>query len=218
MKGRTIPEEIILVGSGGCMREIAWLLEEERKKRDFYQIRGIVDKAGQGYKDYPCLGDDDYLLQLTETVNVAVCVGNPALRRKIVTKLKQNPALHFPVLLLGGAEAASSTEIGQGSILCAGSIVTTDGTLGEFVFVNTAAIISHDARIGDFVTISPGVRLAGNVTVGDGADIGIGATVIQGIKIGAHSVVGAGAVVIRDIEPDVTAVGVPAGKIKENNS
>ena len=212
-----MPADIILVGSGGCMREIAWLIEEEQKKRDFYKIRGIVDKAGQGYKNYPCLGDDDYLINLTEAVNVAVCVGNPALRKKIVTKLKQNPMLHFPVLLLGGAEAAASTEIGQGSILCARSIVTTDGKLGEFVFVNTAVIISHDARIGDFVTISPGAKLAGNVMVEEKAEIGIGATIIQGIKIGAGSVVGAGAVVIRDIEADVTAVGVPARKIKKNN-
>ncbi len=206
--------DIILVGNGGCMREIAWLIEEEQKKREFYQIRGIVDKAGQGYKDYPCLGDDDYLLNLTEDTDVAVCVGSPALRKKIVEKLKQNPKLHFPVLLLGGAEVAASTKIGQGSILCAKSIVTTHGKIGEFVFVNTGAIISHDANIGDFVTISPGAKLAGNVTVGAGADIGIGATVIQGITIGENAVIGAGAVVVRDIEAAVTAVGVPARKLE----
>lgn len=204
-------EDIILVGNGGCMREIAWLIEEEQRKRQFYKIRGIVDRNPQaGYKDYPCLGDDEYLLGLAEDTNVAICVGSPALRKKIACKLRQNPKLHFPVLILGGAEVASSTQIGQGSILCAHSIVTTDGSLGEFVFVNTGAIISHDAQIGNFATISPGAKLAGNVTVGEAADIGIGATVIQGITIGERAVIGAGAVVVRDIEPDVTAVGVPA--------
>ena len=206
--------DIILVGNGGCMREIAWLIEEEQKKREYYRIRGIVDKAGQSGKDYPCLGDDDYLLNLKEDTDVAVCVGSPALRKKIVEKLKQNPKLHFPVLMLGGAEVADSTKLGQGSILCAGSIVTTDGNLGEFVFVNTGAIVSHDADIGDFVTISPGAKLAGNVSVGSGADIGIGAAVIQGITIGANAVIGAGAVVVGDIEADVTAVGVPARKLE----
>lgn len=40
--------------------------------------------------------------------------------------------------------------------------------------------------------------------------------IIQGKSIGEDSVIGAGAVVIKSIEPNSTAVGVPAKVIKGN--
>lgn len=231
---------LILVGNGGCMREIAWQIQMLNQRYPIWKIIGIVDKnPSEGYLSYPWLGSDEYLLSLTEETNVAICIGNPSLRKKIAKKLSQNPYLRFPVIILNQLQGsnrsiesekqidlyksliinsaiASTTSIGQGSIICMDCIVSTEVQIGEFVFLNIGSMVCHDGRIDDYVTLSPDVKLAGNVHIKQGTEVGIGAKVIQGITIGENSIIGAGAVVIRDIPSNCTAVGVPAKEIIEN--
>lgn len=215
-------KHITLVGSGGCMRELVWQIQELNKEALTWQIDGYVDakepEADEcctvGKDVIPYLGGDDYLLAKQEPVNVAICVGSPALRKKIVTTLKKNGNIQFPNLILGNTKICDDVEVGEGCIISMDCRISTNVRLGDFVFLNTGSKICHDGRIGDFVTLSPDVKLAGNVNVGKESDIGLGAKVIQGITIGDCAVVGAGSVVVRDIEAGCTAVGVPARKIK----
>ncbi len=230
---------LILVGNGGCMREIVWQIQMLNQQYPIWKIIGIVDKnPSEGYLSYPWLGNDEYLLSLKEEINVAICIGNPSLRKKIAEKLSQNPYLKFPTIILNQLQGnkskivleeqtdlpeliirnsiiANTASIGRGSIICMDCIVSTEVQIGEFVFLNIGSMVCHDGKIDNYVTLSPDVKLAGNVHIKQGTEIGIGAKVIQGITIGENSVIGAGAVVIRDIPPNCTAVGVPANKIIE---
>jgi len=219
-------EKLILVGNGGCMHEIAWQIERLNGEYSKWCIIGLVDKKPCiGYKNYPWLGDDNYLLSLTEDTNVAICIGSPIIRRKVAEKLSQNPYLHFPTIVLNQnnmnnfqwknnkGRIAPTAKIGRGCILCMDSIVSTDVVIGKFVFLNIGSMVCHDSVIDDYVTLSPDVKLAGNVHIGQEAEIGIGARVIQGIRIGERTIIGAGAVVIRDIPVNCTAVGIPAKPI-----
>lgn len=215
-------KHIVLVGSGGCMRELVWQIQELNKEAMTWQIDGYVDaKAPEadnscvvGNQCIPYLGADEYLLSKTEPVNVAICVGNPALRKKIVTTLKKNGNIQFPNLILGNTKICDDVELGEGCIISMDCRISTDVRLGDFVFLNTGSMICHDGCIGDYVTLSPDATLAGNVLIGERCEIGLGAKVIQGMTIGANTVVGAGSVVVREIEAECTAVGVPARKIK----
>ena len=91
-------QDIILVGSGGCMREIVWQMQEQNKSAENWNILGYVDRMPPeehssvtvGNETIEYIGNDDYLLARTELTNVAVCVGEPKLRKKIVEKLKNN--------------------------------------------------------------------------------------------------------------------------------
>ena len=216
-------KHIVLTGAGGCMRELIWQIRELNKVCPTWQIDGYVDiKAPEdgeqcvvGNETIPYLGTDDYLLEKEEFVNVAVCAGNPGLRKKIVTKLKKNENIQFPNLILGDTRICDDVKMGEGCIVSMDCRISTNVILGDFVFMNTGSKICHDGDIGDFVTLSPDVCLAGNVRVESEADIGLGAKVIQGVNIGASTVIGAGSVVVRDMEASCTAVGVPAKKIKE---
>ncbi len=210
-------EDIILVGSGGCMRELLWqILEGQDDVR--WNVIGYVDNEKPerndicyvGGKCCPYLGDDAWLLMQKKEVNVAICVGSPRLRKKIALKLQENHYLKFPSLILGTAQVCSDIQIGCGCIISTGSCISTNVRLGNFVFVNIGAMVHHDGSIGDFVTVSPGAALAGAVKVQEMSDIGMGAHIIQGIQIGKGVTVGAGSVVIRDIDDNCTAVGVPA--------
>jgi sugar O-acyltransferase (sialic acid O-acetyltransferase NeuD family) len=214
--------EIVLAGSGGCMREIIWQIQEANKEQERFRIVGYVDcekpeDAGGivvGRERICYLGDDDFLLQKEKDTDVVICVGAPSLRRKIAQKLKQNPRLHFPELILSHTAICEDVAMGEGCIVSMDARISTNVRLGHFVFLNTGSKICHDGVVGDFVTLSPDATLAGAVTVGVGSEIGLGAKVIQGIRIGENVVVGAGAVVIRDIEGNRTVAGVPASRIK----
>lgn len=215
-------KHIILVGAGGCMREIVWQIQELNRECPLWKIDGYVDAKTPvdeapcvvGKEEIPFLGTDEYLLTMQEPVNVAVCVGNPSLRKKIALDLKKNPCIYFPNLILGDTRICEDVQMGIGCIVSMDARISTNVQMGDFVFLNTGSMICHDGRIGDFVTLSPDVKLAGNVRIDREAEIGIGAKVIQGIAIGEKAIVGAGSVVVKNIEAECTAVGVPARKIK----
>jgi len=213
---------IILVGAGGCMRELAWQIQELNKEHLTWQIDGYVDakvpaldeRCIVGAEEIPFLGDDAYLLAKEEPVNVAICVGNPRLRKKIADGLRRNPNVKFPNLILGDTRICEDVQMGEGCIISMDARISTNVVLGDFVFLNTGSMICHDGRLGDFVTMSPFSALAGAVTVEAGVEIGMGAKVIQGMNIGQDAIVGAAAVVVKDVDADCTVVGVPAKRIK----
>lgn len=215
-------QDIILAGSGGCMRELVWQIQELNKKLPTWNVIGYVDLEAPENGEYVVvgtqkvfyLGTDDILLEKKEDVNVAICVGSPRLRSKIVGKLSENPMIHFPNLILSNTYMCEDVKMGEGCIISMDARVSTNVILGNFVFLNTGAMVCHDGNIGDYVTLSPDVKLAGAVSIGDNTELGMGAKVIQGISICDNVIVGAGAVVVRDIKNSCTAVGVPAKAIK----
>ena len=216
-------QNLILAGSGGCMRELLWQLEmvnQSHAPKGLWNIMGYVDvkpRISHGTTDIsvgnitcPYMGDDEYLLAMKEETNVAVCVGEPELRRKIAEKLMGNPRLKFPNLILGDTRICSDVHMGQGCILSMDCRVSTNVTLGDFVFLNTGSMICHDGTVGNFTTLSPDAKLAAQVAVGCRCDLGLGTRVIQGITIGNDVTAGAGSVIVKDIPSGSKVAGVPA--------
>ncbi|MGH7625559.1 MAG: hypothetical protein ACREOJ_09600 [Gemmatimonadaceae bacterium] len=112
-------------------------------------------------------------------------------------------------------EMSRFVELGEGTIVCAGCILTVNIAIGRHVHLNLDCTIGHDAVLEDFVTLAPGVHVSGCVKIERGAYLGTGAVVINGTQVrplvvGAGAIVGAGAVVTKNVSPGVTVVGVPA--------
>jgi sugar O-acyltransferase (sialic acid O-acetyltransferase NeuD family) len=115
------------------------------------------------------------------------------------------------------ATVAATARIGAGSVLCAGSVVNPEATLGQGVIVNTCASVDHECELHDGVHISPGVHLAGKVRVGRGTSVGIGSVVRDGVTIGEGCIIGAGSVIVSDLPANILAYGVPATVIRKIN-
>ena len=105
--------------------------------------------------------------------------------------------------------------MGKGNILCAGTILTADIVLKDFVILNLDCTVGHDVQLESYVTVYPSANISGNVTVGEGCELGTGSQIIQGKILGERTIVGAGAVVIEDLPGCCTAVGVPAAVVKK---
>ena len=121
----------------------------------------------------------------------------------------------FETVVHPRAEYSKWVTFGEGSVVCAGNILTTNIELGRHVQINLDCTIGHDVVLEDFATLAPGVHLSGWVHVRKGAYFGTGAVVINGtseapIVIGESAVVGAGACVTKSVAPGTTVVGVPA--------
>lgn len=213
-------QDLVLVGAGGCMRELIWQIQELNKACPTWNVTGFVDFCKPkedvyvGNQYIPYLGTDEILVDSDKEVNVAICVGAPRMRKKIALKYQQNPNIKFPNLVLGNTCICGDVKMGQGCIISMDARISTNVELGNFVFMNIGAMVCHDGCIGSYVTLAPDVKLAGSVTIGDGCEIGLGTKIIQGINITENVIIGAGAVVVRDITEPCTAVGVPAKGIK----
>ncbi|MDG1462969.1 MAG: NeuD/PglB/VioB family sugar acetyltransferase [Gammaproteobacteria bacterium] len=99
---------------------------------------------------------------------------------------------------------------GDGSMILAGAIVTSDVKIGAGVIVNSGAIIEHDSVIGDFCHLAPGSVLAGGSVLGKRVFLGAGAQVVNQASIADDTIIGAGATVVQTIEEPGIYIGSPA--------
>ena len=209
-------KDLYIIGAGGFGREVAWLVERINEVNPTWNLKGFIDDNeslwGNVEGDYPVLGGCEYLKSLGDVY--AVCaVGSAKVRKIIIGRIKESN-VKFATLIDPSVLVSKRVEIGEGSIICAGTIITVDIRIGNHVIINLDCTIGHDVDIEDFVTIYPSVNVSGNVLIGQCTELGTGTQIIQGKTITANSIVGAGAVVVKNIEEPGTYVGSPAKKIK----
>jgi sugar O-acyltransferase (sialic acid O-acetyltransferase NeuD family) len=213
-------KRVVIIGAGGHGREIAEILKHQSQKEPDLSPLGYIDDdrnlCGKVLHGLPILGDWEWFKGVDRKEVTVVCaVGSPRICRSL-TDRAADLGLEFVNAISPSASISSSATLGRGVIVFPNTVVSIDCLLADYCVVNVGATISHDTRIGRYSNVNPGARLAGNVSIGEGCYVGMGASVIQGRSIGDWTVVGAGAVVTRDLPGNVTAVGVPAAIIKNN--
>ncbi len=211
-------KDLYIIGAGGFGREVAWLVEKINRVEPTWKLEGFIDDNADIHgiiqDGYSVVGNCDYLMNVMEEVWVVCAVGTAKIRKEIIKKLKKFTNVKFATLIDPDVICSQRMNIGEGSIICAGTIITVDISIGKHVIINLDCTIGHDDIIHDFATIYPSVNISGNVVIGECAELGTGTKIIQGIAIGKESVIGAGAVVIHNIPEKCTAVGSPAKPIK----
>ena len=159
------------------------------------------------------LGDFDWLDAHRQEVDaVAIGIGTPEARSTIGTQIRAEfinlgmpPLVHPTVRLDRG-----TCSLGDGVLLCAGTIATVNVVLEDFSMVNLACTLGHEARIGVGSVLNPTVNISGGVVLERSVLVGTGAQILQYVKVGEETIVGAGAVVTKDVQPGMTVVGAPA--------
>lgn len=210
-------EKIAIYGAGGQGREVQWLIEEINRHSPKWEFIGFFDDnfSNQSIlKEDDFLGNIDVLNNYPEPINIVLAFGYPNIKQKVLNKIT-NPLVKYPTLIHPSCLVGNRIEIGEGVIICAGTILTTDIKLDDFVSIGIACQIGHDAKVGAFTSLMPCVTVSGEVAIGELSFIGTGAKIIQQITIGSNTIIGSGAVVTKSIPSNCTAVGVPAKVIKQ---
>jgi sugar O-acyltransferase (sialic acid O-acetyltransferase NeuD family) len=208
-------KDIVIIGAGGFGREVAWMIEDINKVNKEWNIVGFVDdnEAIQGTEinGYKVVGNIEWLRN--QELSVVNAIGDPIIKKKVMERIEGSKNF-YPVLIHPSVIYSDKVSFGEGSIICAGSIITVNIEIGRHVIVNLDCTIGHDAVLGDYTTILPSVNVSGFVKTEECVNVGTGSAIIQGVTVGKNTVIGAGAVVVKDLPANCTAVGAPAKPIK----
>ena len=163
-----------LIGSGGFAREIM---------------------AHMGVK-LPCFVDDDFVVDDDIPLSkfdpneyeVLIAIGDPNIRYNLFKKLPKNTKF-FTFIHQSAQILDSNINIGEGSVICANCILTTNIKIGSHSHLNLLTTIGHDTVIGDFLTTAPGAKISGNCEIGNRVYIGTNASIKQKLKICDNAVI-----------------------------
>lgn len=202
-------------GASGFGKEVMPLVRQQFPilgKDDFIFIDD--GRAGTHLNGYSVLSYTDFIKQPVSNKLVTIAIANSSVREKLVTQLNQDNIQHLSIQA-SNTVVLDEVEIGEGSLLCPFTCLTSNIKIGKFFHANIYSYVAHDCVIGDYVTFAPGVKCNGNIHIEDHAYIGTGAIIKQGtpdkpLVIGKGAVIGMGAVVTKSIPSGVTVVGNPA--------
>ena len=211
-------ENIVIIGAGGFGREVKMLIDQINEGSLQYNLLGFYDDSVQKGTEVfglEVLGSVEELNQVTKPTAISIAIGSPKVKKDIKDKLS-NPMLSFPRLIHPSVVLGIPSEtIGIGAIICAGTIITVNITIGEFVILNLGCTVGHDTVIGNYCSFMPQSNIAGEVILGEAVYVGMGVGIINQVTVGNNVTLGAGSVVVKNISSNCLAVGIPAKVIKE---
>ncbi|MDD6581784.1 MAG: acetyltransferase [Bacteroidales bacterium] len=209
---------IAILGTGGFAREVATIVHAINANSPTYELLGYVDNntaKGTLINGIPVIGNDTEINNTRNSLGLILAFGEPHLKERVRAKynnvLISFPTIIHPSVIMGDP---SSIKIGEGCIICAGNVLTTNIEINDFVTLNLACTVGHDAVIGKFSSFMPSCNISGEVIVENKVYCGTGVKIINQVQIGDNAVIGAGAVVTQNIPANCTAVGIPAKPIK----
>jgi len=206
--------DLAIYGAGGFGRETALLIEQINSMKSTWHILGFCDDQKEKrarVDDYQVIGAIKELNHLDKKTAVVLAIADPTVRKKVRESIK-NKHIFFPTLIHPSVITGDSKRnfIGEGSIICAGCILTTNIKIGSFCIINLMTSVGHDVMLGDYCSIMPGCSISGFDTFSDQVYIGSGARILPQVSIGEQGRVGAGAVVTANVPAQTTVVGIPA--------
>lgn len=208
-------KHLVIIGARGFGREVYDLACDCQVAGATFDIKGFLDDktdALDGYQGYPKIisSVEDYTVDPNDVFTCAL--GDPHWKRVYINKILSKGGT-FISLISPNAIVRRNAQIGCGAIITAGSNVSVDTTIGNFVSLLSTAV-GHDSVVGDYVVASGSCRINGYVTIEDDAYLGCGVLVHPHKKVGKGAFIGMGSVLISNAKPGMKYFGNPARKVE----
>jgi sugar O-acyltransferase (sialic acid O-acetyltransferase NeuD family) len=214
-------QDLIIVGAGGLAAEGLWVAEAVNQflmaagRPALWNILGccVYDPSLYAAEilSYRVLGTpwDVSRSRAGDLLHYTCCIGDNRIREQEVG-VAESFGWRPVTLIHPSCQIAPNAVIGPGTYVAAGAVVCTNTKVGSHVVINNHVSVGHDSIMGDFSQACPGSRISGKCKVGRSAFLGTNSTLLPGVALGDRSVLGANSVALDSVEPDVTAVGIPA--------
>jgi sugar O-acyltransferase (sialic acid O-acetyltransferase NeuD family) len=191
--------KLAIFGYGGHAREVACQIDQELT---FFVDEEHSNKIAKPISEFD---PKKYLMM--------VAIADSKVRAIVVNRLPKETK-YFTFIHPSAQIMDDNIEIGEGSFIGAGSILTTNIKLGKHALLNRGNHIGHDCNIGDYFSAMPNAVIGGNVWIDNKVYMGSCSNIREKIKIVANTTIGMNAAIVKNITESGTYIGVPAKKIK----
>jgi sugar O-acyltransferase (sialic acid O-acetyltransferase NeuD family) len=183
--------KLLIIGAGGHGQSVA----EAAELNGQFEVVGFVDDGvamGALVMGYPVLGGAAHLSAYASMCDqVAVAIGNNALRASLVDRLLQ-VGMPLATVVHPKAMVSPRAQLGAGSAVMSGAIVGTEAKLGVGTIVNCGAVVDHHACVEDFGHLGVGACMAGGTVLGTKAWLQAGCALGYGVNVPSGAVLSPG--------------------------
>lgn len=196
--------DLIIIGAGGHAKVVA-----DIAIKNGYNLLGFLDDSpkSETVVGYPVLGPIKDCHKYAQTASFAIGIGNGDVRERISAEYS---FLSYPALIHPSSQIGLDVSIGEGTVVMAGTVISSSVNIGKFCIVNSCAVVEHDSSLGNYTHAAPRSTICGTVKVGENVWLGAGCTVNNNVIVCDDVFIGSGAVVIKNIVEKGLYVGVPA--------
>lgn len=208
---------MIIIGAKGFAKEVLEVLHQLNHIKNIAFYDDVNEIGDTLYDSFPILKNENQVKAFFEANGneFAIGIGTPKYRYLMSEKFEDWGGKLVSTISPFAHIGHFGNQIGIGSNIMTGTVITNDVSLGKGCLINLNCTIGHDTIIEEFVELCPGVHISGNCKIGKHTFIGTNATVLPNIVIGQHVIIGAGAIVTKDLPDNVLVMGSPAKVIKE---
>ncbi len=205
-------KKLILIGAGGCGREVLQWAKDVNKVEPRWEIKGFLDDNPNSIDGKICdvsviSSVDAYTIE--EDDEFVCCIGNSAVRERIVKAMKEKGA-HFTSVIHPTAVIADSCRLGESVIIYPFALISDNAVIGDGCIINMYSSVAHDSVLGEYCTISAHCDVTGVCALGNRVFMGTTSNMVPGTKIGDDVYICAGATVMTRVRSGKKMMGNPA--------
>lgn len=215
-------KNLIIIGAGGCGREVfQWAkdINRDNMKRigqERWNIKGFIDDDLEVLQDKKCpvpvlTKVDEYEIESND--EFICCIGNGAIRKMIVDKMKAKGAI-FVNIIHPTAVVADSCILGEGIIIYPFALISDNAKVGDGCIINMYSSVAHDSNLGEYCTISAHCDITGMCTLGDMVFMGTTSNMVPSSRIGNNVYICAGSTIMSRVKDGAKVLGNPAKIMK----
>ena len=205
-------KNLVIIAAGGCGREVLQWAKDINDVEHRWNIKGFIDDNEQALDglvcDVPVLSRiDDYEINAED--EFVCCIGNSAVRKTVVEKLKAKGAT-FTTIIHPNAIIADSCTLGEGVIIYPFALISDNARIGDGCIINMYSSVAHDSTLGEYCTISAHCDVTGMCRLGDRVFMGTTSQMVPGSRIGDDVYICAGSTVMTRVRNGKKVLGNPA--------
>ena len=202
--------QLAVFGTSGHARDVVNVARLAGFRRIVLVARSA--DAERGFLGLEVIAESDDLAMKLRDFSAIVAIGDNRTRARVMDTY---PNLRYVNVVAPTASVGFDVELGRGVFVGHHAYIGPNTQIDDGVIINASSLIGHDCRVGAFAQVSPRACVLGHVDLGRCVSVGAGAIIIDGppsdpLRIADNVVIGMGVLVSQSIRAQgITLIAKP---------